>query len=262
MKTLRLIKCPPVMSPSLSLPLSSHLNQLGFYSGTLFVTVMSIDRYLAIVHAVAAMQARTLRYGAAVSVAIWVVSIALVTPQVTFAKMVLEEDFESEAGVPMCQVLYPEGQVEEWKLFHNVGEITVGLLVGFPVMTFCYARIFALLRRSRISKRGKAMKLTFTTVCVFVVCWVPYNITVLLQTLQLFDILNTCNDDNAVSSALDVTQIVALTHCCVNPVVYAFVVEKFRRSLIPVFSRAPFLGRLNTNRASENETSNTLVRSE
>lgn len=82
-------------------------------------------------------------------------------------------------------------------------------------------KILVVLSKSRNSKKDRAVKLIFTIVCVFVVCWVPYNVTVFLQTLQLFGFLDTCEASATISSAMGFAEIIALSHCCVNPVIYA-----------------------------------------
>uniref|UniRef100_A0A3Q3K3Q2 G-protein coupled receptors family 1 profile domain-containing protein n=1 Tax=Monopterus albus TaxID=43700 RepID=A0A3Q3K3Q2_MONAL len=231
------------MTDVLSLPLQANsqelvscklvtgLYQLGFYSGTLFVTLMSVDRYLAIVHAVAAMRARTLCYGITASIIIWVVSVIMAIPQVVFANV------ENEEGVKQCQRLYPHESQQFWKMLRNFSENSVGLFVCLPIIIFCYVKILLVLSKSRNSNKGKAVKLIFTIVCVFVVCWVPYNVMIFLETLQLFDILNTCEASKTINSALTYAEIIALSHCCVNPVIYAFVGEKYRKSMGKVLTK-------------------------
>ncbi|XP_031694884.1 C-C chemokine receptor type 1 isoform X1 [Anarrhichthys ocellatus] len=237
---------------------------LSFYSGTLFVTLMSVDRYLAIVHAVAAMQARTLRYGITASITIWVISVVMALPGVTFASLYMDEDDNSST----CHPLYPEESQRFWKLLRNFSENTVGLFVCLPIMIFCYVKILVMLSKSRNAKKDRAVKLIFTIVCVFVVCWVPYNVTVFLQTLQLFmDILDTCEASKTINSAVHVAEILALSHCCVNPVIYAFVGEKFRKSLGKVLMRYPCWSHQSRTAFSlrdttDRETSNTPVKSD
>ncbi|XP_036931602.1 C-C chemokine receptor type 2-like isoform X2 [Acanthopagrus latus] len=215
--------------------LMTGVYQLGFYSGAMFVTLMCVDRYLAIIHTVAAMRARTLHYGIIASVIIWVISFIAAAPQVIFASL------EMEPGDPTvrCQPLYPEDTERFWKLLRNVSENTVGLFVCLPIMIFCCVKILVMLNKCGNSKKGRAVKLIFGIVCVFVVCWVPYNVTVFLQTLQLFDLLNSCEATNNISAAMSYAEIIALSHCCVNPVIYAFVGEKFRKSLGKVLTRYP-----------------------
>ncbi|XP_068591739.1 C-C chemokine receptor type 2-like isoform X2 [Cebidichthys violaceus] len=236
--------------------------QLSFYSGTLFVTLMSVDRYLAIVHAVAAMRARTLRYGITASITIWVISVIMALPVVTFASLEMDEDDNSS----VCQPLYPDESQRFWKLLRNFSENTVGLFVCLPIMIFCYVKILVVLSTARNTKKDRAVKLIFTIVCVFVVCWVPYNVTVFLQTLQLFpNILDTCDASKNINFAVHFAEILALSHCCVNPVIYAFVGEKFRKSLGKVLARYScwgHQGRTAFRDTTDGETSNTPVKSD
>uniref|UniRef100_A0A3B3ZV69 G-protein coupled receptors family 1 profile domain-containing protein n=1 Tax=Periophthalmus magnuspinnatus TaxID=409849 RepID=A0A3B3ZV69_9GOBI len=234
--------------------------QLGLYSGTLFVTFMSVDRYLAIVHAVAAMRARSFHYGIIISIIIWSISIVMAIPQVIFANM--EED-DSPVYLK-CGPLYPDYSVNFWKKFRNFSENIVTLLVCLPIMLFCYIKILIVLSKARNSNRYKAVKLILIIVCMFVICWVPYNLIVFLQTLQLFDILNTCLDDQKIYASLVVSQIFALLHCCVNPIIYAFVGEKFRKSVSCVLLRCIHKREQKSVMSShkdttEKETTNTVI---
>ncbi|XP_063736348.1 C-C chemokine receptor type 2 isoform X2 [Eleginops maclovinus] len=247
-----------------SCKLLTGVYQLGFYSGNLFVILMSVDRYLAIVHAVAAMRARTLRYGIMASITVWIISVFMAIPGLTFATVEIDpEDNSSD-----CQPLYPEDSQQMWKMLRNFSENTVGLFVGLPIMVFCYVKILVVLSKSRNSKKGRAIKLIFTIVCVFVVCWVPYNLVVLLKTLQLFlETLKTCQAAKAIDSAMAFAEIIALSHCCVNPVIYAFVGEKFRKSLHKALTRYLCCSKhsrrtLSHRDTTEKETSNTPVKSD
>ncbi|XP_074539369.1 C-C chemokine receptor type 8 [Halichoeres trimaculatus] len=255
---------------ALSVPLWAHnpqniasckvmtgIYQLGFYSGTLFVTLMSMDRYLAIVHAVLAMRVRTLRYGVITSVVIWIISVTMAVPQVVFANL------ETDGNNSECQRVYPDEWQNFWKMQRNFSENTLGLFLCLPIIIFCYVRILMVVSRTRNSKKDKAVRLILTIVCVFVVCWVPYNVTVFLETLQLLNVLNNCEASKAINSAMSFAEIIALSHCCVNPVIYAFIGEKFRKSLSSVLSKSLGMGHHTILRdTTDKETSNTPVRSE
>uniref|UniRef100_H3DP69 Si:cabz01093077.1 n=1 Tax=Tetraodon nigroviridis TaxID=99883 RepID=H3DP69_TETNG len=201
--------------------------QVGFYSGTLFVTLMSLDRYVAIVHAVSSMRARTLHRGIIASISIWAVSIIIAAPQVKYASL----EIDPENNLSQCQPLYPEDSMEFWKMRRNLSENIVALFVCLPIMIFCYVKILIVLSKSPNSKKDKAIRLIFAIVCVFVMCWVPYNVTVFLQTLQIFEILVSCSASRSISLTMSFAEIIALSHCCLNPIIYAFAGEKFRKSL-------------------------------
>lgn len=222
---------------------------------------MSVDRYLAIVHAVAAMRTRTRRYGITVSITVWVISVILAAPQVRFA------DLERADSTLSCQPQYPDDTLNAWKMQRNFTENTVGLFVCLPIMIFCYVKILLVLSKSRNSKKGKAVKLIFAIVSVFVVCWVPYNVTVFLQTLELLGVLGSCEVSKNISSAMSFAELIALSHCCVNPVIYAFIGEKFRKSLGKVLTKYHCWshqsgGAFSLRDTTDKETSNTPVRSD
>uniref|UniRef100_A0A8C6WY48 Chemokine (C-C motif) receptor 2 n=1 Tax=Neogobius melanostomus TaxID=47308 RepID=A0A8C6WY48_9GOBI len=233
--------------------------QLGLYSGSLFVTFMSVDRYLAIVHAVAAMRARSLHYGIIISFIIWIISVIMAIPQIIFANLEIDEN-----NVSTCGPLYP---TDTWKKFRNFSENIVILFVCLPIIIFCYVKILVVLSKTRNSQRDKAVKLVLVIVCLFVVCWVPYNLVIFLQTLQFYDILNNCTYFQNINTALLATQLIALLHCCVNPIIYAFVGEKFRKSMSTVFlryihKREQRRGTSRQTDTTEKETTNMPLRSE
>lgn len=222
---------------------------------------MSVDRYLAIVHAVTAMRSRKLRYGITASVIIWAISFALAAPQIIFASL----DIELEYNSTVCEPLYPEETQQFWKLLRNFSENTVGLFVCLPIMVFCYVKILMVLSKTRNSKKERAVKLIFAIVCVFLVCWVPYNVIIFLKTLQQLEYLDTCEASNNISLALKFTEIIALSHCCLNPIIYALVGEKFRNSLRAVLNRClgrPHSTQIVSKDTTDKETSNTLLRSD
>ncbi|XP_048010131.1 C-C chemokine receptor type 4 [Megalobrama amblycephala] len=232
--------------------------QVGFYSGILFVTLMSVDRYLVIVHAVAVLGAKMLRYGIVASLIIWMVSICAALPEAIFAAMVTEDN------ITTCQRIYPPGSSQKWKLFRNFGENAVGLFISLPIIAYCYIRVLMVVKKTKNSKKDRAIKLILGIVIVFVVFWVPYNVVVFLKTLQDFGILSSCKAVGNVNMAMEWTETIALTHCSVNPVIYAFVGEKFRKCLISVFSRyllcmKTYQSTSTQSKVSENETSNTAL---
>ncbi|XP_062394171.1 C-C chemokine receptor type 5-like [Sardina pilchardus] len=237
---------------------TAGMYQLGFTSGLLFVTLMSLDRYLAIVHAVASSAVRKLRYSVLVSGAAWAAAVALAAVKALFTV--------SEEG--KCLVRYP---TPARRLAHNLAEVGVCLGVCLPVLTFCYVRILVVVRQQRSSRRSRAVRLIFAIVAVFSVFWVPYYAVVLLQTLHRdLGLWSWCQMSQHLALALEVTETVTLTHCCVNPVIYAFVGEKFKKGLAQAWARRPLCAKLcpqaysvthTYSKPSDNDTSNTGVSS-
>ncbi|XP_016058229.1 PREDICTED: C-C chemokine receptor type 5-like isoform X4 [Miniopterus natalensis] len=201
---------------------------IGFFSGIFFIILLTIDRYLAIVHAVFALKARTVTFGAVTSGVTWVVAVFASLPGIIFTKAQFEESAYS------CGPYFPV----EWKNFHAIVRTTLGLVLPLLVMVVCYSGILKTLLRCRNEKkRHKAVRLIFVIMIVYFLFWAPYNIVLLLDTFQEFFDLSNCKSTSQLDQAMQVTETLGMTHCCINPVIYAFVGEKFRRYLSVFFRK-------------------------
>ncbi|XP_066483136.1 C-C chemokine receptor type 5-like [Tiliqua scincoides] len=241
----------------------SAIYDAGFYSGSFFIVLLTIDRYLAVVHAVFALKARTVVYGIITSLIMWVLAFLAATPGFIFYKVLPK----FEMGYS-CEPFYPS---EMWKKFVPVMMLILGLVLPWIIMVFCYVSIVRILIKGRNERKQKAIRLIFVIMIVYFIFWVPYNITFLLQGYQnpFF-----CNNDcvSNLEIARQVTETIAMMHSCINPVIYAFVGEKFRKYLstlfrkymvclhrfCPSFDHAPFERSLSSMSTSERDISTGL----
>ncbi|XP_016051697.1 PREDICTED: C-C chemokine receptor type 8 [Miniopterus natalensis] len=214
---------------------------IGFFSSMFFITLMSVDRYLAIVHAVYAMNVRTARVGAALSLTVWLVAIMATSPLLVFYQVA------SEDGILQCYSSYNH-QTLKWKLFTHFEMNILGLLVPFTILMFCYVSILHQLQNCQNQHKGKAIKLVLIVVVASLLFWVPFNVVLFLTSLHNLHVLDGCVISQQLTYATHVTEIISFTHCCVNPVIYAFMGEKFKRHLSEIFQQSCsyislFLGR-------------------
>ncbi|XP_077772527.1 C-C chemokine receptor type 5-like [Podarcis muralis] len=216
---------------------------VGFYSGSFFIILLTIDRYLAIVHAVFALKARTITYGTLTSVVTWVVALFASVPEFIFHHV------QKESGNYKCTIHYPSEKEKEWKQFLTLMKFILGLALPAVIIVFCYMQIINILIKVRNERKQKAVKLISVIMIVYFLLWMPYNVTLLLQTYQ--DSIFSCglkNDcEGKLSVAIAVTEAIAMIHCCINPVIYAFVGEKFRKYL-SIFSQRCMLALLCSGR--------------
>uniref|UniRef100_A0A3P8TAG7 C-C motif chemokine receptor 8 n=1 Tax=Amphiprion percula TaxID=161767 RepID=A0A3P8TAG7_AMPPE len=207
-----------------------------FYCGIFFISLMSIDRYLAIVHAVYAMRARTRTFGMVAAAVTWVAGFLASFPDLLYLKQ--------QTTTNMSQYCFPEYpkttsyNIHFWRIFSLFKMNILGLFVPFFVMGFCYSQIIWKLLYSQSSKK-QAIRLVLTVVAVFFCCWIPYNIASFFKALELLGIHSGCESSKAIKLALQVTEAIAYSHSCLNPILYVFVGEKFRRQLLRLVNRAP-----------------------
>lgn len=195
---------------------------VGFYSGIFFIMLMSIDRYLAVVHVVFALKARTVSYSILTSFVAWLVAIIASIPELVFSQSFHDYNHTT------CKPVYHENNIM-WKLFTPLTINILGLLLPFAVMLFCYTQIVKTLLHCRNEKKKKAVKMIFAVMIVFFLLWTPYNVILFLQYLMGVGIIEGCLTSKNLDYASQGTQTLAFSHCCLNPVIYFFMGEKFKK---------------------------------
>ncbi|XP_016058224.1 PREDICTED: C-C chemokine receptor type 3 [Miniopterus natalensis] len=211
--------------------LLSGLYCIGLYGEIFFIVLLTVDRYLAIVHAVFALRTRTITIGIISSVLTWALAGVVALPEFLFYKAQ-----EQSEGL-FCSSLYPEDEEDIWKRFYALRMNILSLALPLLVMVVCYSGIIKTLVRCPNKKKHKAIRLIFVIMVVFFLFWAPYNLVVLLSTFQNVFFEASCERSNQLDMALQVTEVISYTHCCVNPIIYAFVGEKFRGYLRHFYRR-------------------------
>ncbi|KAM5170994.1 mitochondrial inner membrane protease subunit 2 isoform 1-T2 [Mantella aurantiaca] len=206
------------------------VNYIGFFSSIFFVTVLSVDRYLAIVHVVFSLRFRTVRLGIIITLSVWTCSFLLSVPHFIFHKGSIKDGFK------YCSVSYPKDQEVTIPVWSYLQNIIFGLTIPLAVLIFCYSRIVKTLQNSKSRQKKYAVKLIFILVIVFFVFWTPYNIVIFFKLLEILGNFEV-SSSNLLNSAMDITQTISLVHCCLNPIIYTFAGENFQKHLCVMFSK-------------------------
>nr|XP_006120680.1 atypical chemokine receptor 2 [Pelodiscus sinensis]XP_025039125.1 atypical chemokine receptor 2 [Pelodiscus sinensis] len=207
----------------------SIIYSINFYSGIFFVSCMSLDKYLEIVHAWSNKNLRAPRKSFFISSLVWVLSILLSIPECIFVQV---QDLHN--GRQVCHLNYGPHHFN-WKLLFQFQQILLGFFLPFLCMVFFYSRVACVLTELRSTGKKKALRLVVTLVVVFFVLWFPYNVTLFLHLLQHLHVIKDCETSKHLDYALQVTECLAFIHCCLNPLLYAFVNKRFRLHLKKIF---------------------------
>ena len=131
----------------------------------------------------------------------------------------------------------------------------LGFLLPLAVMLTCYSITIARLLRTRGFQRQKAMRVIVAVVVAFLLCWTPFHMATIVDTLMRAKLMeNNCTKRNIVDVAMFATQSLGLLHCCVNPVLYAFVGEKFRNRFLRMLYRSGMLERGSVSRSTRSSS--------
>ncbi|XP_073728791.1 C-C chemokine receptor type 2-like [Misgurnus anguillicaudatus] len=191
---------------------------IGFYSGIFFVVLMSADRYLDVVHSVSAWKDSTKANGIIASVVIWIIAIAASFPELMYLTTNEHND------KTYCQS-FP---TDDHNSHHYVAIFrmnVLGVILLLCVIGFCYLMI--LHRFLTVpSSRKQSMRLVIVVMVAFFCCWTPYNIAAFVKALELNKLIKTSYDNS-----LLITEALAYSHSCLNPILYVFVGEKCRGTI-------------------------------
>lgn len=203
---------------------------INLYSGMLLLACISSDRYVAIVQARRSFGTRSssLIYGRLISSAVWVLAVALTIPTLVYTERFEEQNLVGPGLSVMCQLCFSRDDTAKlMKLLVPSLQMTIGFLLPLVVMVFSYASIVCTLLRTQSSQRHKAVRVVLAVVAVFVLCHLPYNVALLSHTLSLFK-ERSCKAEKIKLRVLAISRTVAYLHCCLNPILYAFIGVKFR----------------------------------
>lgn len=252
---------------------------VNLYSSVLILAFISLDRYLAVVRATNSQATRKLLASRVIYAGVWLPAAVLTIPDLVFARvrdasnvLVNQDDsMESETVRVICQRIYPTDSSLIWTVVFRFQHILVGFVLPGLVILICYCIIIAKLSqgsKGQVLKR-KALKTTVILILCFFCCWLPYCLGIFLDTLVMLGVVRaSCELEQAVEKWISVTEALAYFHCCLNPILYAFLGVKFKksaRSALNVSSRSSQKASLMTKKrgpissiSTESESSSVL----
>lgn len=221
--------------------------ETNFYTSILFLACISIDRYLIIVRASESHRSRQRMCSRILCAAVWALGVALALP--SFFNEVTNLD--SNPKIKICTKNFDIGNASSWRLATRVFRHVFGFFLPLVVMIVCYSITIIRLLHTRGFQKHRAMKVIIAVVIAFLLCWTPYHILMVVDTALRADLIPfNCAIRRSVTTALDITNNLALLHSCINPVLYAFVGEKFRRNMTQLFQRRVRQERLSGSKIS------------
>uniref|UniRef100_A0A3Q3ARS8 C-X-C motif chemokine receptor 3 n=1 Tax=Kryptolebias marmoratus TaxID=37003 RepID=A0A3Q3ARS8_KRYMA len=202
--------------------ITGTLFTINFYCGIFLLACISLDRYLSIVHATQ------------ICLVVWLFSLLLSIPDWIFLEVVSDE----RRGKAECvRNYYKFGQKPSSSLKTAARGLyhAVGFLLPSAVLIFCYSSILWQLRcGTQGLQKQRAFKVIIAVVAVFFICWTPYNITLMVDTIRQNNDSSPCEMNTSLDKALLVTSSLGYLHCSLNPILYAVVDVKIRRQLLNI----------------------------
>uniref|UniRef100_A0A8B9QCD7 Lysophosphatidic acid receptor 6 n=1 Tax=Apteryx owenii TaxID=8824 RepID=A0A8B9QCD7_APTOW len=212
--------------------ISVTLFYTNMYGSILFLTCISVDRFLAIVHPFQSKTLRTKRNAKIVCAAVWVTVLAGSTPASFFQSTNRRNNTEQRT----CFENFSDAT---WKTYLSRIVIfieIVGFFIPLILNVTCSTMVLRTLNkpltlsRNKLSKK-KVLKMIFVHLLIFCFCFVPYNITLILYSLMRTQTLINCSVVTAVRTMYPITLCIAVSNCCFDPIVYYFTSDTIQNSI-------------------------------
>ncbi|KAJ0001476.1 hypothetical protein NQD34_006496 [Periophthalmus magnuspinnatus] len=193
------------------------------FTSTFCLTMMSIDRYLAVVHPMRSVKWRKPKVAKILNAMMWVVSFLIALPVTIFSNV--QDNFNN------CNITWPEPN----NLWSNVF-ILVTAILGFfgPVVVICLCYLLLVIKvRSAGAKAGltkrrkserKVTRMVVIIVLVFVLCWLPFFTT------NIVNLVYTIPESSFNIAIYFILVILTYVNSCSNPILYGFLSDNFKQS--------------------------------
>lgn len=205
---------------------------VNLYTSVLFLTGLSVLRYLAVVHPIQNKTLVTIRRASFACFFIWVfVGIMSIPFLITGAK-------ENNGKISCFEIK----KMNDWKLVQQLNYVGLvfGFLIPFIIILGCYGCIIQRLfsnKKLQSQKHGqhqrqRSLYLIIVILGTFLLCFAPYHV---VRTLHLRAAVSQNKEQEGfLLKILVITLCMAASNSCLNPLLYYFAGENFRTS----FNRA------------------------
>nr|CAQ68184.1 opioid receptor kappa [Cyprinus carpio] len=201
------------------------IDYYNMFTSIFTLTMMSVDRYVAVCHPVKALDFRTPMKAKIINILIWVLSSAAGIPAMVLGST------QTNNGTTECALQFPDPYLY-WDTLMKICVFIFGFVAPLLIITVCYTlmvlrlKSVRLLSGSRKKDRNlrRITRLVLVVVAVFVVRWTPIHIFILVKALA-----PGVPETTAVMAAYFFCVALGYTNSSLNPILYAFLDENFKR---------------------------------
>ncbi|XP_019953438.2 B1 bradykinin receptor [Paralichthys olivaceus] len=210
---------------------------INFYTSIFTLVMISIDRYLALVKTMKARWLRQTRYAKVACLILWILGFVLSTPTMIHRKVKFIEDQQTTS----CILDFSHDI--SWKLAHQILLNIVGFALPVLIIVFSSGNIIKALGQRRESigfhetDDRKATALMCAVTLLFFVCWGPFQIFTLLDTLCDVKVLDEELWFHTLDIGSQISAYLAFLNSALNPLLYVFSGQYFRRKVIAIYRR-------------------------
>ncbi|KAM6458536.1 kappa-type opioid receptor isoform 2-T2 [Liasis olivaceus] len=228
------------------------IDYYNMFTSIFTLTMMSVDRYIAVCHPVKALDFRTPLKAKIINICIWVLSSSVGISAIVLGGTKVRED----TGSIECSLQFPDDDYVWWDIFMKICVFVFAFIIPVLIIIVCYTLMILRLKSVRLLSGSREKdrnlrritRLVLVVVAVFIICWTPIHIFVLVEAL------GDVSHSTAAISSYYFCIALGYTNSSLNPILYAFLDENFKRC----FKDFCFPFKMNADRQSTSRVRNTI----
>ncbi|GCC30550.1 P2Y purinoceptor 2 [Chiloscyllium punctatum] len=201
----------------------------NLYCSILFLTCMSIYRFLGICFPMQSLRWSNLRYTRIVCIVVWGIVIVFQTPIFVFV------DTEGIGNTTICYDTANQIHFNQFVIYSAI-QLVLLFCGPFIVVMICYGITAKKLlhpegiRPEYARSRKKSIKMIITVLTVFVLCFLPFHITRSIY-YSSRSLHVSCGTLDAINLAYKLTRPLASANSCLDPILYVLGGQTYRSKL-------------------------------
>ncbi|XP_021558862.1 chemerin-like receptor 2 isoform X2 [Mirounga angustirostris] len=200
---------------------NSFIAQLNMFASVFFLTVISLDRYIHLIHPVVSHRHRTLRNSLIVIISVWFVASLMGGPALYFRDTL---EFNNHT---ICYNNFHEHDPDLTLMRHHVltwVKFIVGYLFPLLAMSICYLCLIFKVKKRSILVSSKHFWTILAVVMAFLICWTPYH----LFSIWELTIHHSSYFHQVLQAGIPLSTGLAFLNSCLNPILYVLISKKFQ----------------------------------
>ncbi|XP_078400907.1 leukotriene B4 receptor 1-like [Cetorhinus maximus] len=197
----------------------------NMYASIFLITVMSVERFMAVIYPFASQRWRRSKVFVKLVLAIWILAFLFTVPVLIYQAVDVDD-----TGRQQC--LCGKFDTDLQKILCIMLQIVVGFLIPFSVLSICYFCIGRKLKQLSFNTPNRAGAVISSVLIVFFICWAPHHV---LDLISIIALMSKTSDQSLSDTLSDIYNrgiyiagALAFIHSCINPVLYAFAARNFR----------------------------------
>ncbi|XP_078106665.1 proteinase-activated receptor 1 isoform X1 [Sander vitreus] len=188
----------------------------NMYCSVLLMTCISIDRFLAVVYPMNSLTWRSPQTASTVCAAMWLLALGGVAPLLISGQTIYLPDL----GITTCHDVQDVEKLQAYYLYFFPIYSSIFFFIPLVFTAVCYVRIIRALAAANVenrSRKTRAVVMAVIVLVVFVVCFTPTNIILMVHYVQL----SHKSSDSSYQAYL-LSMCVGSLSSCLDPVLYYF----------------------------------------